>query len=143
MLFVGNLPWVLDSYGLRKLFEPFGEVLSAQIAHDDQNDRSLGYGHLIFAQDKSALLAIQEMDRRDIGGRSINVHFPRKVARVTAADSFDFDDYDDRRGRRGGRSRGIDARAMRYNPGAAGGSRYAQVQAARMLLLGPCRADRV
>ena len=26
MIFVGNLPWVLDSWGLEKLFEPFGKV---------------------------------------------------------------------------------------------------------------------
>jgi hypothetical protein len=26
MLFVGNLPWVLDSWGLEKLFEPYGKV---------------------------------------------------------------------------------------------------------------------
>ena len=29
MLFVGNLPWALDSWGLEKLFEPFGQVLKS------------------------------------------------------------------------------------------------------------------
>ena len=130
LLFVGNLPWVLDSYGLRKLFEPFGEVLSSQISHDDQNDRSLGYGHVLFADEKCALKAIQEMDRRDLGGRSISVHFPRKHSRVTAADNFEWTADDNRaqggyrRGGMGGRN--VDARAMRFNPGAVGGSRYAQ-----------------
>lgn len=26
MLFVGQLPWILDSWGLEKLFEPYGKV---------------------------------------------------------------------------------------------------------------------
>ena len=134
LLFVGNLPWVLDSYGLRKLFEPFGKLLNAQIAHDDQNDRSMGYGHVLYEDEQDARTAIREMDKRDIGGRAISVHFVRKQPRVTAADSFDFGEEDDRGGRgwdsgRGGysrgESRGVDARAMRFNPGAAGGSRYA------------------
>lgn len=125
LLFVGNLPWVLDSYGLRKLFEPFGEVLNAQIAHDDQNDRSMGYGHVLFTSQKSAENAIRDMDRRDIGGRSINVHFVRKHARVTAADAFDFEDYGRGGGGRGGRGGYVNAREMRFNPGASGGSRYA------------------
>ena len=73
MLFAGNLPWVLDSYALRRLFEPFGEVLSAQVAHDDQNDRSMGYGHVLMGDEASALKAIREMDRREVGGRPIYV----------------------------------------------------------------------
>ena len=39
-IFVGNLPWALDSYGLRKLFEPYGTVRIAQISWDDRTDRS-------------------------------------------------------------------------------------------------------
>lgn len=29
VVFVGNMPWVMDSYGLRKIFEPHGEVSPA------------------------------------------------------------------------------------------------------------------
>lgn len=123
LLFVGNLPWVLDSYGLRKLFEQFGDVSNAQVVHDDQNDRSMGYGHVLFADQQSAERAISAMDRRDIGGRSINVHFVKKQARVTAADTFDYEDYG--RGGRGGRGGYVNPREMRFNPGASGGSRYA------------------
>ena len=39
-VFVGNLPWALDSYGLRKLFEPYGKIRIAQISWDDRTDRS-------------------------------------------------------------------------------------------------------
>jgi hypothetical protein len=39
-IFVGNLPWALDSYGLRKLFEPYGKIRIAQISWDDRTDRS-------------------------------------------------------------------------------------------------------
>ena len=31
VLFVGNLPWVVDSYGLKKLFEKFGPIFNAQV----------------------------------------------------------------------------------------------------------------
>ena len=126
LLFAGNLPWVIDSYALRRLFEPFGTVLGAQVVHDDENDRSLGYGHVLMADEANALKAIKEMDRREVGGRTINVHFVRKQARVTTKDNFDLEDDRDRFGGRGGRGgRYIDQRAMRFNPGAPGGSQYA------------------
>lgn len=77
VLFVGNLPWAMDSYGLRKVFETCGEVLTAQvmrqrkipaqsrwdcvfllrsdagiccwqISFDNRNDRSRGFGHVVF-----------------------------------------------------------------------------------------------
>eukprot|EP00960_Hanusia_phi_P031862 749513-Hanusia_phi.AAC.1 len=78
VLFVGNLPWVVDSYGLKKLFEKFGPIFNAQVSYDDRNDRSRGYGHVVFRNAEDARNAILAMNDRDVGGRMIQVHLAQK-----------------------------------------------------------------
>lgn len=109
VLFVGNLPWAMDSYGLRKVFETCGEVLTAQISFDNRNDRSRGFGHVVFKDRRDAEKAIRTMNNREVGGRSIQVYISQKprAARNDPAPT-------------GGR---VDLQAMRVNP-AAEGQRY-------------------
>ncbi|EKX38167.1 hypothetical protein GUITHDRAFT_115714 [Guillardia theta CCMP2712] len=97
VLFVGNLPWVVDSYGLQKLFEKFGPIFNAQVSYDDKNDRSRGYGHVVFRNAEDARTAILAMNDRDVGGRRIQVHLAQRKRIPPQAVR-------------------LDPRALRYNP---------------------------
>jgi RNA recognition motif-containing protein len=81
-LFVGNLPWSIDSQKLLALFLPFGEVIECVVlAHRD--GRSKGYGFVTFFTDEAAIEAVKALHGERLQGRRINVGEsitqPRKV----------------------------------------------------------------
>ncbi len=43
-IYVGNMPWSMDDDALVQLFEPFGEVSSANVITDRDTGRSRGFG---------------------------------------------------------------------------------------------------
>jgi RNA recognition motif-containing protein len=43
-LFVGNLPYSVNSEELKELFTPFGGVVSAKVVSDRETGRSRGFG---------------------------------------------------------------------------------------------------
>ena len=73
-LHTGNLPWSIDSDGLKKLFEEAGfEVEEANLITDKFSGRSKGFGFVTIADDESAQKAISEMNEKDIEGRPLKV----------------------------------------------------------------------
>lgn len=72
-LFVGNLSWDLKDDEFKKMFEPFGEIVSAEIVKDRATDRSRGFGFVEFATDEAATNAKQGMNGKEIMGRTIKV----------------------------------------------------------------------
>ena len=72
-LFVGNLPWSIDSEGLEDLFRDYGEVSSARVVTDRETGRSRGFGFVeIDADDINTV--ISATNGRDIDGRPIRVN---------------------------------------------------------------------
>ncbi len=71
-IYVGNLPWTIDSEGLKKLFSAY-EVEEASIIQDKFSGRSKGFGFVTIADEESAKTAISEMDGKDIEGRQLKV----------------------------------------------------------------------
>lgn len=76
-LFVGGLPFSTNDDGLRDLFTPFGEVLSAQVVSDRFSGRSKGFGFVEMANDDDAQKAIESLNGSDLGGRKIGVSVAR------------------------------------------------------------------
>jgi RNA recognition motif-containing protein len=72
-IYVGNLPYNVRDEELRQAFEPYGEVLSAEVIMDRRSRRSRGYGFVEMANDADAINAIEALDGSDMQGRSLRV----------------------------------------------------------------------
>ena len=73
-LFVGGVSWDTTEDGLRKAFEPFGEVTEAKIITDRDTGRSRGFGFVTFADAANAMAAISKMDGTELDGKTIRVN---------------------------------------------------------------------
>ena len=76
-IYVGNLPYAVDRDGLKELFAPFGEVLSARIVIDRDTNRSKGFGFVEMPNDEQARQAIEAMNGQDVDGRNVVVNEAR------------------------------------------------------------------
>lgn len=101
-LYVGNLAYSVDNNSLEDMFSGFGQVSSAQVITDRDTGRSKGFGFVEFSDAQAAKTAIDEMNGKDVGGRSLTVNEARP--------------REDRGGGGGGRSGGYG--------GGGGGRRY-------------------
>lgn len=72
-IYVGNLPYTLQSEELKAVFEPFGRVRSAEIIFDRRTQRSRGYGFVQMEDDDCARRAIAELDGVQYRGRNLRV----------------------------------------------------------------------
>lgn len=76
-LYVGNLPYSTNDEELSSLFSAFGKVVSANVITDRQSGRSKGFGFVEFETDEESQKAIDEMNGKKIGERSIIVSIAR------------------------------------------------------------------
>ncbi len=73
-VYVGNLPYSIDSDKLKELFSAHGEVTEAVVISDRYSGRSKGFGFVTFADDDSAKKAIAEMNGKEFDGRELKVN---------------------------------------------------------------------
>lgn len=73
-LFVGNLPYSVNSDELREYFAQAGNVIDAVVIIDRNTGQSRGFGFVEFATEKEALSAIQKFDGSSFAGRNIVVN---------------------------------------------------------------------
>ena len=73
-LYVGNLPFSVDSEKLKELFAPFGNIEEATIISDKFSGRSKGFGFVTFAKDEDAKKAIKEMNDKEVDERKMKVN---------------------------------------------------------------------
>jgi RNA recognition motif-containing protein len=76
-LYVGNLPFSVNSDELEQMFSEYGEITSVQVITDRETGRSRGFGFVEFANDDAGRKAIEEMDGADSGGRRLTVNVAR------------------------------------------------------------------
>ena len=76
-IYVGNLSFDSSEGDLNGLFEPYGVVDSAKIIVDQFTNRSRGFGFIEMQNREEGLRAIQELDSKDLGGRSLKVNEAR------------------------------------------------------------------
>ncbi|MEI7451078.1 MAG: RNA-binding protein [Desulfomonile sp.] len=76
-IYVGNLSFDANEGELKGLFEGYGVVDSAKIISDQFTGRSRGFGFIEMSNREEGLRAIQELDSKDLGGRSLKVNEAR------------------------------------------------------------------
>ncbi len=79
-IYIGNLSYGIKEEGLKEIFEEFGDVSSAKIIKDRETGRSKGFGFVEMAEESEANQAIENLNGKEIEGRSVNVSIakPRK-----------------------------------------------------------------
>ncbi|XP_023635436.1 glycine-rich RNA-binding protein 8 [Capsella rubella] len=72
--FVGGLAWATGDQDLQRTFSEFGEVIDSKIINDRETGRSRGFGFVTFKEEKSMRDAIEEMNGKELDGRTITVN---------------------------------------------------------------------
>lgn len=76
-LFVGNLPYSVDSNKLGEMFAAAGTVVSAKVISDKYSGRSRGFGFVEMSSDAETKKAIEMFNGKDIDGRALVVNEAR------------------------------------------------------------------
>lgn len=76
-LFVGNLPYTMDSAQLGDLFKDAGTVVSAKVISDKYSGKSRGFGFVEMSNDEETKKAIELLNGKDVGGRALVVNEAR------------------------------------------------------------------
>lgn len=76
-IYVGNLPWSVDSEKLKEMFSEFGEITEAVVISDKYSGRSKGFGFVTFENSESAQKAVSEMNEKEVEGRALKVNEAR------------------------------------------------------------------
>ncbi|MDO8451557.1 MAG: RNA-binding protein [bacterium] len=76
-LFVGNLPYDMDSAKLEELFAQVGSVSSAKVITDKYSGRSRGFGFVEMASAEESRKAVETLNGKDVGGRALVVNEAR------------------------------------------------------------------
>lgn len=77
-LFVGGLPFTTTDDELQAAFADFGTVASAKVITDRETGRSRGFGFVEFESDDEGKAAIDGLDGKELGGRTIHVSQARE-----------------------------------------------------------------
>ncbi|TKY73578.1 31 kDa ribonucleoprotein [Spatholobus suberectus] len=73
-LFVGNLPYDVDSQKLAMLFEQAGTVEIAEVIYNRETDQSRGFGFVTMSTIEEAEKAAEKFNRYDYDGRLLTVN---------------------------------------------------------------------
>jgi RNA recognition motif-containing protein len=76
-IYVGNLSEDVTDEDLRAAFEAFGQVESANVIKDKYSGESRGFGFVEMAGKSEAQKAIDEMNGKDLKGRTVTVNEAR------------------------------------------------------------------
>ena len=78
-LYVGGLPYSTTDAELKDAFSQAGAVASAVIIIDKMSGRSKGFGFVEMSSDEEAQKAIELMNGKDFGGRTLTVNEARPM----------------------------------------------------------------
>jgi len=73
-LYVGNLSFKTTSQELQDLFAQAGTVQSASVVEDRETGRSRGFAFVEMSSNEEAVVAIEQFNGKDLGGRSLKVN---------------------------------------------------------------------
>ncbi|EOA13798.1 hypothetical protein CARUB_v10026893mg [Capsella rubella] len=78
-LFVGNLPYDIDSQALAMLFEQAGTVEISEVIYNRDTDQSRGFGFVTMSTVEEAEKAVEKFNRYEVNGRllTVNIAAPR------------------------------------------------------------------
>ena len=76
-IYVSNLAYNTTDYDLRQLFESYGEVDTIRIITDRDTGQSRGFGFVEMPDSAAAKAAIQGLQGKELGGRTLTVNEAR------------------------------------------------------------------
>lgn len=76
-LFIGSLAYATTDDGLKAHFEQIGPVVSARVITDRETGRSKGFGFVEFENDDDNQKAVDQLNGKELDGRTINVSLAR------------------------------------------------------------------
>ncbi len=76
-IFVGNFSFSTTEDDLRTLFSPFGNIDTISVITDRTTGRSRGFGFVEMGDRGQAEKAIEALNGKDFGGRSLNINEAR------------------------------------------------------------------
>jgi len=79
-LYVGNLPFSATEEEIKELFASHGEVISVALVNDRETGRPRGFGFVEMG-DADADSAVEALDGKEFGGRSLRVNVARERER--------------------------------------------------------------
>jgi RNA recognition motif-containing protein len=79
-IYVGNLAYSVTEEDLKKAFEAFGQVASANVIRDQYSKQSKGFGFVEMPESSEAQAAISGLNGKELSGRAINVNEARPRA---------------------------------------------------------------
>jgi RNA recognition motif-containing protein len=79
-LYVGNLPYETDEAALQDLFASAGTVETVQVMRDRETGRARGFAFVEMATEADAQNAINQLNERPFGGRTLAVNEARPPA---------------------------------------------------------------
>ena len=75
-IYVGNLPFTATEDEVRALFSEYGNVESVSLINDRETGRPRGFG-FVEMSDAEADAAIETLNGKDMGGRSLRINEAR------------------------------------------------------------------
>ena len=96
-LYVGNLPYETDETALQELFSQAGTVDTVQIMRDRETGRARGFAFVEMETEADAQTAINQLNERPFGGRTLAVNEARPPAPRSGGFSGGRDDRGPRR----------------------------------------------
>jgi RNA recognition motif-containing protein len=79
-IYVGNLAYSVTEEDLKKAFEAYGEVATANVIKDQYSGQSKGFGFVEMPDQAAAQAAISGLNGKDLNGRNLNVNEARPKA---------------------------------------------------------------
>jgi RNA recognition motif-containing protein len=79
-LYVGNLPYEITESDLQTLFEGTGQVNTVSIVRDRATGQARGFAFVEMSDVEGAQRAISELDKHQLGGRSLTVNEAKPMA---------------------------------------------------------------
>lgn len=86
-LFIGSLAYATTDDSLKAHFEQIGPVASARVITDRESGRSKGFGFVEFEDEANNQKAVDELNGKELDGRTINVSLARPKEDRPARDS--------------------------------------------------------
>lgn len=80
-LYVGNLPWSVDSAQLAEICQEFGTVEEVEVIYDQDSGRSRGFAFVTMESVEDAQNVIDNLNEKDMNGRALRVNFPQEKPR--------------------------------------------------------------
>ncbi len=76
-IYLGNLPYDSEEEALEQTFREYGQVESVTIIRDRDTGRSKGFGFVEMPEGGEAQAAIDAMNGKEMGGRTLTVNEAR------------------------------------------------------------------